>query len=92
MPEGPEIRRAADRLGAVVLGLPLSNAWFWFPALKRHAFMLKGRTIEAITPHGKALLTRFDNPAGHTSSAVKSASVGCTSASSVNAEAFPMTV
>lgn len=61
MPEGPEIRRAADRLAAAVVGAPLTRAFFAFPALKRHERSLKGRIIEAIVPHGKALLTRFDN-------------------------------
>jgi len=35
--------------------------WFAFPALKRFERRLAGRRIEAITPHGKAMLTRFDN-------------------------------
>ena len=61
MPEGPEIRRAADALAAAVVGRPLARAWFWTPALQRHARGLIGRTIEAVTPHGKALLTRFDH-------------------------------
>jgi endonuclease VIII len=61
MPEGPEIRRAADRLAEAVVGDPLTSVWFAFPALKRYEEPLRGRRIEAITPHGKALLTRFDN-------------------------------
>lgn len=61
MPEGPEIRRAADALAVAVVGKPLTRAWFWTPPLQRHAKDLAGRTIEAITPHGKALLTRFDH-------------------------------
>ncbi len=61
MPEGPEIRRAADRLAAAVVGEPLRSAWFAFPALKPHESDLAGRRIEAIVPHGKALLTRFDH-------------------------------
>ncbi|MCP1374510.1 endonuclease VIII [Dyella lutea] len=61
MPEGPEIRRAADALAKAVAGEPLVRAWFAPPALKRHEKTLAGRRIEAITPHGKALLTRFDN-------------------------------
>jgi endonuclease-8 len=64
MPEGPEIRRAADRLAEAVAGQRLTLAWFAFPALKRWEKPLRGRRIESITPHGKALLTRFDN--GHT--------------------------
>jgi endonuclease VIII len=61
MPEGPEIRRAADRLAAAVVGEPLERAWFAFPELKRYQRGLKGRCVEAIAPHGKALLTRFDH-------------------------------
>lgn len=61
MPEGPEIRRAADQLAEAVVGEPLTSAWFGFPALKKYEKPLRGRRIEAITPHGKALLTRFDH-------------------------------
>ena len=60
MPEGPEIRRAADRLAKAVVGKPMASIWFAFPSLKHHEQPLKGRRIEAITPHGKALLTRFE--------------------------------
>src|SRR5690606_12649137 len=61
MPEGPEIRRTADRLAKAVGGKRLASAWFAFPALKRFEKSLPGAVIESITPHGKALLTRFDN-------------------------------
>lgn len=61
MPEGPEIRRAADRLADAVVDAPLRSAWFAFPALKPYEAGLIGRRIEAIVPHGKALLTRFDH-------------------------------
>ena len=61
MPEGPEIRRTADRLAAAVAGQRLVSAWFAPPELKRFGKLLKGRRIEAITPRGKALLIRFDN-------------------------------
>ena len=61
MPEGPEIRRAADQLHAAIAGRPLRRAFFAFPALKRFERELRGRVVEAITPHGKALLTRFDH-------------------------------
>ncbi len=30
MPEGPEIRRAADNLEAAVKGKPLTDVWFAF--------------------------------------------------------------
>ena len=61
MPEGPEIRRTADRLAEAVAGQPLVSAWFAFPALRRFARELPGHRIVAIQPHGKALLTRFDH-------------------------------
>lgn len=60
MPEGPEIRRAADMLAAAVVGEPLTGAFFAFPTLKRYQAELLGQRIESITPQGKALLTRFD--------------------------------
>lgn len=61
MPEGPEIRRAADRLAEAVAGESLVRAEFSFPALKRFETTLVGHRIESITPRGKALLTRFDH-------------------------------
>ena len=61
MPEGPEIRRAADRLAKAVVGQPVESAWFAFPTLKQHEAALVGARVHAIDPHGKALLTRFDN-------------------------------
>lgn len=61
VPEGPEIRRAADRLAEAAVGEPLVRVWFAFPALKKYERRLRGRRIETIEPRGKALLTRFDN-------------------------------
>lgn len=61
MPEGPEIRRAADRLAAAVLGQPLRRVQFAFPSLKPFERKLRRHCITAITPRGKALLTAFDN-------------------------------
>lgn len=61
MPEGPEIRRAADRLAEAVAGEPLVRAWFAFPALKPFEACLAGRRIESVTSRGKAMLVRFDH-------------------------------
>ena len=36
MPEGPEIRRAADNLEAAIKGKPLTDVWFAFPQLKSY--------------------------------------------------------
>jgi hypothetical protein len=61
MPEGPEIRRAADVLAAAMQGTPLRKAWFAFAALTPHEASLPGRRIEAIAPHGNAMLIHFDH-------------------------------
>lgn len=61
MPEGPEIRRAADRLAAAVLNEPLQRVQFAFPQLKPFERRLSRHRITSITPRGKALLTAFDN-------------------------------
>ncbi len=59
MPEGPEIRRAADALARAILDQPLRTVWFADPALQREAPGLRGQRIVDIRPRGKALLTRF---------------------------------
>lgn len=61
MPEGPEIRRAADALAAAVVGKRLTLVWFAFDQLKRYEKTLCGRRLEAIGARGKAMLIRFDN-------------------------------
>lgn len=61
MPEGPEIRRAADRLAAAVAGAPLLHAEFAFDHLKRFGRDLVGRRIESVSPRGKALLIHFSH-------------------------------
>lgn len=61
MPEGPEIRRAADALQRHLAGRRLSRVWFAFPELDRQAPSLIDRRIAAVDSWGKALLTRFDD-------------------------------
>ncbi|QDY41348.1 endonuclease VIII [Candidatus Pantoea soli] len=61
MPEGPEIRRAADQLAAAMVGKPLTDVWFAFPQLKTYEPSLLGETIDAFETRGKALLTHFSN-------------------------------
>jgi endonuclease VIII len=61
MPEGPEIRRAADFLQKAVGGQIIQSAFFAFPELKKYQRSLVGHRIERISCHGKALLTQFDN-------------------------------
>ncbi|WBU48091.1 endonuclease VIII [Kosakonia pseudosacchari] len=59
MPEGPEIRRAADTLEAAVKGKPLTDVWFGLPSLARFAADLVGQCVEKMETRGKALLTHF---------------------------------
>ena len=60
MPEGPEIRRAADQLVAAIRNEPLRHVELNLPGIERYAAALVGQRVLAITPRGKALLTRFD--------------------------------
>lgn len=61
MPEGPEIRRAADSLEAAIKGKPLTDVWFAFPQLKPFEAQLVGQTVTHIETRGKALLTHFSH-------------------------------
>lgn len=61
MPEGPEIRRAADQLANAVAGKTLTRVWFAFPALKTYEAELEGQRIERQETRGKALLTWFSS-------------------------------
>lgn len=63
MPEGPEIRRAADRIARVLVDQPLEQVFFEsavFPALARRARDLVGQRVTQIDTHGKAMLTRLE--------------------------------
>lgn len=61
MPEGPEIRRAADRLAKVLVGTKIAEVYFAFPALRKFEKRITGSTVVAVDTRGKAMLTRFDN-------------------------------
>ncbi|EBP3213645.1 endonuclease VIII [Salmonella enterica] len=61
MPEGPEIRRAADTLEAAVKGKPLTDVWFAFEQLKPYQSQLIGQSVTQLETRGKALLTHFSN-------------------------------
>lgn len=60
MPEGPEIRAAADRVAAAVVGLPLTGVGFGLERLKPFEAPLAASRVCAIDTRGKAMLTRFD--------------------------------
>ncbi len=61
MPEGPEIRRAADKIAAAVEGKRIEVVEFGLPRLKHHEELLSGSTVMKLETRGKALLTHFDN-------------------------------
>lgn len=59
MPEGPEIRRAADRIKAVLEGRIAVRVELHPPRLAAWSAVLSGRRVEGVTTRGKAMLTRF---------------------------------
>lgn len=61
MPEGPEIRRAADEVARVLVDKIVVEARLTLPALKRFQRKLEGRRVTAVDTRGKAMLTRFEN-------------------------------
>lgn len=61
MPEGPEIRRAADAVAAVLVGREIVEAESTMPQLRRLGSRVSGATVAAVDTRGKAMLTRFDN-------------------------------
>jgi endonuclease-8 len=61
MPEGPEIRRAADRLARAMEGEIARRVAFGLPRLRRAGARVQGQRVTRIRPRGKALLTAFEN-------------------------------
>lgn len=61
MPEGPEIRIAADQLEEALVGKPVCEIFFAFPHLKAYEPILTGEIVSAVETYGKAILTRFTN-------------------------------
>lgn len=61
MPEGPEIRRAADEVEKAIISLPVREIWFAFPSLQHYEEVLTGARIKRVDTKGKAMLIRFDN-------------------------------
>lgn len=61
MPEGPEIRRAADVVADCIVGRVADEVWFAFEHLKPFERQLSGVEVRAVETRGKAMLTRFAN-------------------------------
>jgi endonuclease VIII len=61
MPEGPEIRRAADDIARAIVHQPIVEVFFAFDHLKSYEPVLRDQTIVSVQSKGKALLIRFTN-------------------------------
>ncbi len=61
MPEGPEIRIAADKIQRAVRPYPTTGVFFAFDHLKPFEAELTGCRVIAVETRGKAMLTHFDN-------------------------------
>jgi len=61
MPEGPEIRRAADKVTNAIVAKPIIRIFFGLAKLKTWETQLTGTTVNSVETYGKAMLTRFDN-------------------------------
>jgi endonuclease-8 len=59
VPEGPEIRIAADKLADVLVGRKATQVQFAFDHLRKFEKVLTPLTITAVNTHGKAMLTCF---------------------------------
>lgn len=53
MPEGLEIRRAADNPEVAVKGKPLTDVWFAFEQLKPYQSQLIGQRVTQLETRGK---------------------------------------
>ena len=61
MPEGPEIRRAGDRISKVLVGKDIIESHFYYDRLRDKEQIVKNKNIKEITTRGKAMLIRFNN-------------------------------
>ena len=61
MPEGPEIRIAADEVGAAITNRTADEVYFAFDHLKTFERKLSGQQVSAVEARGKAMLVRFAN-------------------------------
>lgn len=61
MPEGPEIRRAADVIAQALEGQTVTAVKFGLPRLRHYSRQLRGRQVIKVETRGKALLTHFEH-------------------------------
>ena len=61
MPEGPEIRRAADEIAAVLEGRTIKTVRFGLSRLRKAERTLCGHRVRAVETRGKAMLLHFEH-------------------------------
>ena len=61
MPEGPEIRIAADKIAGLLVNRVTTDVKFSFAHLRRYQKYLTGQRILRVDTRGKAILVRFEN-------------------------------
>jgi endonuclease VIII len=59
VPEGPEVRRAADRVARALVGTATTQVRFAFPQLRKFEARLTGTPLTAASTRGKAMLLEF---------------------------------
>lgn len=55
MPEGPDIKRAADKIATALVQSPVKEIWFAFDRLKHYEAVLTEQKIIAVESRGKAI-------------------------------------
>jgi len=61
MPEGPEIKIAADEIATAIAGRVASEVFFAFDHLKHYQDTLSGQTVSTVEARAKAMLVSFAN-------------------------------
>jgi endonuclease VIII len=61
MPEGPEVKRAADEIGKAITDRPITEIFFAFSHLKPYEQILQGQTVQSVRSKGKATLINLEN-------------------------------
>ncbi|SMF43094.1 endonuclease VIII [Pseudobacteriovorax antillogorgiicola] len=61
MPEGPEIKNAADRIAKALVGLEVEKIQFAFEHLKPYQSEIRGNIVEKVEARGKAMLIDFSS-------------------------------
>ncbi len=61
MPEGPEIKLAANRISKVLVGKEIIESNFYYERIREMEEKVKNKNIKEITTKGKAMLIRFEN-------------------------------